>query len=136
MKSLFLLLFLASSVFCQEKARVYVYSYAAATTFGTVKKPVFLNGKEIADIRPERYFIVLLEPGRHAFHLKNKKLGGIEKEFESGKIYYLRVDWRSGAVVSPQGFVSVSDDNGAFDIKQLKPVDKKNIKDGSLVVLN
>lgn len=135
MKTLLLLVLLVAPAFGQ-KAVVYVYTYSATTTIGQVRKPVFLDGKEIADIRPEKYFIALIEPGRHVFHLKNKKLGGIEKEFEAGQTYYLRLDWRSGSKLSPQGFVSVGAENGAYDVKQLKPVDKKNIKDASIVVLS
>jgi hypothetical protein len=137
-RSLFLILALSVATFSQTagKAIVYVYTYSASTTIGTVRKPVFLDDKEIADIRPEKFFIALIEPGKHTFSLKNKKLGGIEKEFEAGKTYYLRVDWRSGAKLSPQGFVSVNEENGAYDVRQLKPIDKKNIKDPNIAVLS
>jgi hypothetical protein len=115
------------------KAIVYFYSLATSTTLGQVRKPVFLDDKEIADVRPEHYFIVLLEPGKHNFRLKNKKFGGIEMEFEVGKTYYLKMGWESGYVLKPSGFFKVEPESGAFDIKQLKPVDDKNIKDKDIV---
>ena len=112
----------------KKKAIVYVYSYSTTTTLGQIRKPVFLDDKEIADIRPERYFIALIAPGKHSLHLKNKKFGGVEKEFEAGQTYYIRIDWRNnGMSVVPAGFVIVPADNGIFDLKQLKPVDKGNI---------
>ena len=85
---LFILL-VAGSAFSQskheDKAIVYVYSLATTPTSGQVKKPVFLDDKELADIRPEHFFIVLVRPGRHAFHLRVKKFGGVEKDFVAGE---------------------------------------------------
>lgn len=112
-----------------EFATVYFYSLAAPPTLGSIKKSIFVDGKEVAKIRPEHYFIVKLEPGTHAFHLKNKKIGGVEKNFEAGKIYYLRIEWEEGMTVKPSGISSVSAESGAYDIKQLRPVDEKQIID-------
>lgn len=118
------------------KAIVYVYSYSATTTLGQIRKPVYLNGKEIADIRPEHYFIALIEPGKHTLHLKNKKFGGVERDFVAGETYYLRIDWGSnGFAIVPRGFAFVGSDNGIFDVKQLAPIDKGNIKNPEIVVL-
>lgn len=118
------------------KAVVYIYSYSTTTTLGQIRKPVFLDGKEIADVRPEHYFIALIDPGKHTLHLKNKKFGGVEKEFAAGETYYVRIDWRNnGWAIVPAGFSFVTADNGIFDIKQLTPVDQKNIKNRDIVVL-
>jgi len=115
------------------KAIVYFYSLAATTTIGRVKKPVFVDDIEIADIRPEKYFIVLLDPGKHTFRMRNKKLGGIEMDFEADKTYYIRVNWATGNIVKPVGISKVEPEAGAYDIKQLVPVDKNNIKAKSVV---
>lgn len=143
MKTLILtmLLLLAATTFGQQsrndKAIVYVYSYSTTTTIGQIRKPVFLDGKEIADIRPERFFIALVEPGKHIFHLKNKKFGGIEKDFQAGTTYYIRIDWRNnGLAIVPGGFLTMPAENGAFDIKQLRPIDKGNVKDSAVVKLS
>ncbi len=131
----------ATAVFAQNEnkpettgnAIVYFYSLAATTTLGRVKKPVFLDDMEIAEIRPERYFIVMVEPGKHTFRLKNKKFGGIEMEFEAGKTYYLRIGWSTGDVLKPTGLFKVEPESGGYDIKQLRPVDKGNIKNKEIV---
>jgi Protein of unknown function (DUF2846) len=115
------------------KAIVYFYSLKTIKTLGQVKKPIFLDDKEIADVRPERYFIVLIEPGNHNFRLKDKKFGGIEMNFEAGKIYYIKMGWQADAMLKPSGISRVEPESGAFDIKQLKPVDEKNIKDKTVV---
>ena len=120
----------------EGKAIVYVYSLATTTTIGRIRKPVFLDAAEIAEIRPEHYFIALVDPGKHSIHLKNKKFGGIEKEFAAGSTYYIRMEWRNnGIAVVPQNITLVSTESGEFDIKQIKPVDKDNIKDAKIVVL-
>lgn len=113
-----------------EKAVVYVYSYAAGITLGRVN----VGEMELADIRPAKFFIVLLDPGKHAFHLRNKKFGGIESEFKAGETYYVRVVWSMDGALKPGGFVLMTRENGEYDIKQLKPVDNGNIRDKSRVV--
>ncbi len=122
-----------SQVANEGKAIVYFYSLAASTTMGRVKKPVFLDDKEIAEIRPEHFFIVLVEPGSHVFRLKNKKFGGVEMDFQAGKIYYLRMGWATNGVLKPTGITLVAAESGAYDVKQLEPVGKENIKDTKIV---
>jgi len=111
------------------KAIVYVYSYNVSA-LGTVRKTVYLNGKALADVTPGRYFISVIEPGKHEIHWKDKKRGGTLAEFEQGKTYYLRAGWNEGGItIKTAGLDLVAPDNGAFDIKQLRPVEAKNIKD-------
>src|SRR5687768_5788515 len=97
MKILLLVLCLSPAVFAQNidtegKAIVYVYSNAFNTTNGRVQKPVFMDDKEIADIRPERYFIAVIAPGKRSFHLRNKKFGGVVLDVKAGETHYLRVN--------------------------------------------
>ena len=115
------------------KAIVYFYSLSTSTTLGQIRKPVFIDDTELADIRPERFFIVAVEPGKHAFHLKKKKFGGIEMDFEAGKTYYLRIDWRTGGIVAPAGITLVAPESGGYDVKQLRPVDENNIENKEMV---
>lgn len=118
-----------------NKAVVYFYSLATTTTIGRVKKPVFLDDREIAEIRPEHYFIVLVEPGKHSFSLRNKKFGGIEMEFEAGKTYFLRIDWETNVKLTPKGISKVEPESGAYDVRQMQPVGTKNIKNKEIVFL-
>ncbi len=143
MKTLLLILvlsFAASAQTAKErasaegKAIVYIYAPSAVTTLVQIKKPVFVDDKEIADIRPERYFIVALAPGTHTFRMKNKKkVGGIEMNFEAGKTYYIRVNWSTGNIVFPIGLTKIEPESGAYDVKQLEPVKPENIKEKSFV---
>lgn len=112
-----------------DKATVYVYSYRHVRTLGRVAPPVYLDGKVLAKLDGARFFVVRLEPGTHSFHLKDKKRGGIELDFKSGEMYYVRMDMREGMTVGPAGLTLVPKENAEFDPKQMKPADKDDIKD-------
>jgi hypothetical protein len=128
-----LLLSLQFAVRSQEPERdsaiVYVSSYRHVKTLGRVAPTVYVDGKPLANLDGTRFFIVRLEPGTHAFHLKDKKRGGIEKDFRSGEVYYVRMDMREGATVGASGLVLMSRENGEFDLRQMKPVSEGDIKD-------
>ncbi|SRR6266496_5559754 len=110
-------------------ATVYVYSYRHVKTLGRVAPSVYVDGKILAKLDGTRFFIVHIEAGTHAFHLKDKKRGGIEMDFRAGEIYYIRMDMREGATVGAAGLILMSRENGEFDLRQMKPIDKDDIKD-------
>lgn len=119
----------------KEKAVVYIYAPKAPPTLGRIRKPVFLNGRNIAAIQPARYFIALVSPGLHNFTGIGKDYGGVRMEFEAGKTYYLRFNWVWGGTVEAGGIVPVESDVGAAAVKELRLIDEKNIKDKEIVVL-
>jgi hypothetical protein len=112
-----------------DKATIYVYSYRHIRTLGRVAPPVYLDGKVLAKLDGARFFIVRVEPGTHSLHLKDKKRGGIKMDFKAGETYYIRMEMREGATVGPAGLVLVPKENAEFDLKQMKPADKGDIKD-------
>ena len=120
----------------QNKAIVYIYSRDAPMVLGTLKPPIFLDDKEIAKLPPQRFFIVIIDPGKHSLHFKkSKKSGGVEMNFEVGKVYYLRVGWKAGFTVRPDGLDPVPEGVANFDLKEMKPIGEKDIKDSTLVFL-
>jgi hypothetical protein len=138
------LIFLCTALqsFAQERAAVppegkvlvYVYSLAASTTLGRIKPSVFVDDKEVAQIRPNRFFVLYLEPGTHEIHFKKtKKRGGIEMEFKAGQRYYLRVNWKAEGTVRAEGFDILQLESARYDLKQVKPVDEENIIDKARV---
>jgi hypothetical protein len=130
---LIVVLALTLSVSAQEatsdRVIVYVYSYRHVKTLGRVAPMVFVDGKPLAKLDGTRFFIVRLEPGKHAFHLKDRKRGGIEADFRNAEVYYIRMDMREGATVGAAGLVLMTRENGEFDLRQMKPIDKGDIKD-------
>ena len=120
----------AENEFPDSYSVVYVYSLATHATFGKIQPSVFVDEKEVAQIRPNRFFILKLAPGDHEIHFKkSKKRGGIAMEFEAGKIYFLRVNWKTGGTIRAEGFDLTTIESARYDLKQLKPIDDKNIKD-------
>ena len=112
-----------------KSAVIYVYSYRHVKTLGRVAPIVYVDGKPLAKLDSTRFFIVRLEPSSHAFHLKDKKRGGIEMDFHAGGVYYIRMDMREGSTVGASGLVLMSRENGEFDLRQMKPIDESDIKD-------
>ena len=118
----------------KDKATVYIYSLATHSTLGRIKPSVFVDAVEIAQIRPNRFFVVYLESGNHEIHFKkSKKRGGIEMDFKAGETYYLRVNWKAEGTVRAEGFDIVQLESARYDLKQLKPIDDDNIKDKNRV---
>lgn len=113
----------------QENAVVYVYSLAAPATFGRLKPAVFVGADKVAQIRPNHFFVLSLEPGKYAIHFKSKKSGGVEMDFKPNSSYYLRVKWRNGGAISPEGIDVVQKEGAVYDLKQVKPIDPDNIID-------
>lgn len=118
-----------------NKAVVYIYAPKAPPTLGRIKKPVFFNGRKIADIQLGRYFIALVPPDLHGFNGISKNYGGVKMEFEAGKTYYLQFNWAWGGTVEAGGITSVQSELGAAALKEMRLIDEKNIKDKRIVVL-
>ncbi len=118
------------------KTVVYLYAQSPPATVGTVKKAVMLDGKIIAEIQGQQYFIVVTNPGKHSFSFETTRRGGIERDFKAGDVLYLRVNWQLGMLwVHINGVDVVDPTSGAFEVKQLHPVSLKNIRDKDQVVL-
>ncbi|MFM9903515.1 MAG: hypothetical protein ACKVQJ_02960 [Pyrinomonadaceae bacterium] len=121
----------------ENKAVVYIYSGPVAKpSIGNPHASIYLDGKLIADIGPERYFAVLLSPGMHTFSFKDKKAGGIERDFAAGSTTYLSTGWTEGWTRKPSGLLVVNEDNGRFAVKQRKPLENKYVRDKTVVILD
>ncbi len=117
------------------KAVIYVYAYVIKS-IGTVRKSLSLDGKKLAAVTPGRYFIAAIEPGLHSLHYQDKKRGGLEHDFKAGTILYIRADFRdNGFTIKANGLEFVGPETGSFDIKQLRPIEAKNIKDKERVMM-
>jgi len=53
------------------------------------KPKMYLNGNELARIKGDRYFDILLEPGGHIFRTSESE---ISVDCKAGEEYYLRVE--------------------------------------------
>lgn len=114
-------------------ATVYVYRYKEFS--GKALSPsVYCDGTELARIENGRYFVVTLAPGKHVFR-SNDKQSGIDVDLKSGEKYYVRVELAAGFWKGHGRVVSVTPDQGSYEIQKLKPLDKDKVKDAQLVTL-
>jgi hypothetical protein len=117
-----------------EYATVYVFMPPHNRMMKRVAVTVLMDNKALAELEGGRYFVAHLPPGKHAFHSKDKKKGGVEIDLKSGENYYLRVEMEhTGYFIKFNGISLVPNEQGTFSVKQLQPVKQKHIKDISLV---
>ena len=118
-----------------NKVAVYVYKTPHQRTLGRVAPPVYCDEQLLAKLDGGRYFIVKLDPGTHSFRSKNKKDGGVEIELKVGQEYFLRMETRTGVQVNAPRISVVPNEEGRYDVKQMKYVNEDDIKDRSRVVI-
>lgn len=130
-----LLLILALSLTIQQKAAtatatIYVYQTPHARMLKRAAPDVFCNGAKLAELDGGRYFVLHLPPGEYAFHSKNRKNGGAQLNVEAGETYYLRLEMEhTGYFLKFSGISVVQSEQGAFTVKQLRPIQEKYVKD-------
>lgn len=117
-----------------SKVTVHVYKTPHQRTLGRVAPPVYCDEQLLAKLDGGRYFIVKLDPGTHSFRSKNKKDGGVEIELKPGQEYFLRMETRSGVQVNAPRISVVPNEEGRYDVKQMKYVNDGDIKDRSKVI--
>ena len=103
-------------------------------TMMTKVAPLILcDDKPLAEISEQRYIAVQVKVGSHSFHGKNKKKGGIELDIQPNHTYYIRIKLdQDGFFLRFAGLELVPEENGRFDVKQFKPLDKKKIKNDTI----
>ena len=120
----------------KTKGTVYIYKTWHVATLWRAAFAIFLDDKMIARLDRGIYLVAEIELGKHSFSTKNKKSGGVELEIEAGKVYVLRLDTDSGMQVTPPHRSLAPPEQAKFDLKQMKPIEKKDIKkDGEKIVL-
>jgi hypothetical protein len=112
-----------------DKATVYIYKTWHVNTLGRAAFDVFIDDKVVAKLDRGIFLEAKLAPGKHSFFTKNKRSGGVVVDTEAGKVYYLRLQTDSGVGVDNPRINIPSKEESEFDMKQMKPIEKKDIKD-------
>ena len=108
-------------------ATVYVYRYKQFV--GSALSPsVYCDENELARMENGRFFIAKLSAGKHSFR-SNDKQSGVEVELKSGADYYIRVELATGMMKGHGRLLLVAPEQGAYEVKKLKSLDKDKIKD-------
>ena len=114
---------------------VTVYFYRYKQYVGSALSPsVYCDEGELARMENGRFFTAKLKPGKHVFR-SNDKQSGIEAELKSGQDYYIRVEIAAGMMKGHGRLVLVAPEQGAYEIKKLKPLDREKVKDSEHVTV-
>ena len=116
------------------KAKVFVYMPHHSATTWRFSGKFYVDGRRVAEISKNRYFVLHLAPGSHEFYVRDKKLGGLQLTLEPSETYYLKVNVDEGhARIKFRGLTVVPEGEGGFAIKQIQPIKKDDIYDKNLV---
>lgn len=108
-------------------AEVYIYRYKQFIGY-LVEPPVYCDQVILAQMDNGRYFKVTLDLGTYTFR-SNDKQSGIEMELKGGEKYYIRVEIANGTWTQRGRVFLMAKEQGAYEIKKLKPLDTIKIKD-------
>ena len=113
-------------------ATVYVYRYKQFV--GSALSPsVYCDDSELARMENGKFFIAKLSSGKHTFH-SNDKQAGIDLDLKGGQDYFIRVEIATGAWKGHGRLVLVAPEQGSYEVKSLKPLDRDKVKDSEHVV--
>jgi len=114
------------------KATLYVYRHRRYE--GAALRPsVYLDEKEVARMDNGRFFTVKLDPGKHSVR-SNDKASGVDLDVKVGADYYIRVDMQTGFWKGHGRLTFIMPEQGAYEVKQTKPLNDGDVRDRELVV--
>ncbi|HEY0547442.1 MAG TPA: DUF2846 domain-containing protein [Pyrinomonadaceae bacterium] len=112
-----------------------IYFYRTKQFAGSALEPtVYMDDKELARMDNGRFFGVTVEPGKHTFRMGDKQTG-FEIDMKAGQDYYARVTIETGFWKGHGRLTLMQAEQGAFEIKKVKPLSADKIKDRSLVTI-
>ena len=117
----------------EGKATVFIVAGWHGSTLWRAAFAIFCNDKMIARLDRAIYLKAQLAPGKYSFSTKNKKAGGVELDVKAGEVYYLKLQTDQGFQVTNPALSILPKEQGAFDLKQAKPIEPKDIKDCAIV---
>jgi len=136
----FLMMFVfAASAFAQTqsnsgtsgKTKVYVYRYKQYVGKG-IRPSVLCDEKDIARIQSGRMVVLALNPGKHVFR-SNDQQSQIDLDLKPGQEYYIRVEIATGFWKGHGRLTLVAPEQGAGEVKQMRPADQGMIKDAEFL---
>lgn len=114
------------------KATVYIYRRKNFSS-RNLQPSVYVDGEEVARMDDGKYVALRLAPGKHTVEV-NKGHSGAEIDMKAGEEYYFRVDYTTGFLKARSKIDFLQKEQGALEIKKMKPLEDKWIKDRARVV--
>ena len=116
-----------------QKATIYFYRIKQFAGSG-LEPSVYCDDKELARMDNGRYFGAALEPGKHTCRMGDKQTG-FEIDMRSGEEYYGKVTLETGFWKGHGRLTLMQKEQGAFELKKVKPLGPDKVKDRSLVII-
>ena len=91
-----------------------------------LRPTVRMNGQDLATIPNGRMFHTRVAPGRYLFDVDGHR-SGAELDAKGGETYYFLVTLEPGVFAGNGVLTLVAPQQGAFESRPLKPIDKDNI---------
>lgn len=114
-------------------AKPKIYFYRIKQFTGSALEPtVYCDEKELARMDNGRYFVVTLEPGKHTCRMGDKQTG-FEVDMKAGEEYYAKVTIEAGVFKGRGRLTLLAKEQGAFELKKVKPLGADKVKDKTLV---
>lgn len=119
------------AVVSDAKPKIYFYRIKQFT--GSALEPtVYCDEKELARMDNGRYFVVTLDPGKHTCRMGDKQTG-FEVDMKPGEEYYAKVSIEMGVFKGRGRLTLLAKEQGAFELKKVKPLGADKVKDKTLV---
>ncbi len=114
-----------------DKVRVIVYRYKQYAG-SAIRPSIYCDEKDTSRVQNGRYVALSLAPGKHTFRSTDAQ-SQIELDLKPGQEYYIRIDIAAGMWKGHGRLTLVQPEQGAAELKQMKPVDSGMIKDKEFV---
>ena len=112
-----------------------IYFYRTKQFAGSALEPtVYCDDKELARMDNGRFFGVTLEPGKHTCRMGDKQTG-FEIDMKAGEEYYAKISIEAGFWKGHGRMTLLQKEQGAFELKKVKPLGPDKIKDKALVTV-
>jgi len=119
----------------KPKESALIYFYRIKQFAGSALEPsVYCDDKELARMDNGRYFGVTLAPGKHICSMGDKQTG-FEIDVKSGEEYYARITIDTGFWKGRGRLTLMQKEQGAFELKKVKPLGADKVKNRSLVII-
>ena len=118
-----------------QEPKATIYFYRIKQFAGSALEPsVYCDERELARMDNGRYFGVKLDPGKHTCRMGDKQTG-FEIDMKAGEEYYAKVSIEMGFWKGRGRLTLVQKEQGAFEIKKVKPLSAGKVKDRTMVVV-
>lgn len=118
-----------------QDANATIYFYRIKQYAGSALEPtVYCDDKELARMDNGRYFGVTLAPGKHTCRMGDNQTG-FELDAKPGQAFYAKVSIETGFWKGHGRLTLMQPEQGAFELKKVKPLGAGKVKDRALVTV-